>query len=312
MLNFLFLALSLFLVVKSSGYAIRYASNVAHALRLPAYVIGFIVVAIISILPETFIAIDSAVREIPSFGLGMLFGSNVADLSLVLAIVAFTTVSGIRVGSRILEENRLYPLFIAFPIFAGFDGYYSRDEGIFLIAVGLLFFYLTFKRNRIALAPAEPHKHYPLRNFFYLLASMAFLLFGAHMTVQYGMALAQSVHMSPVLIGMIVVGLGTTLPELIFSLSAIRKKEDSLALGDVLGTVISDATIAVGVLAVIAPFSFPRHIIYVTAGFMVAASLVLFTLMRSGKILTKKEAILLCMFYIIFVLTEYILNGQGV
>lgn len=307
MIDFLLLACSLFLVIKSADFAIKYATRVAYILRLPRYVIGFLVVAVISILPETFIAIDSSLRGIPSFGLGTLFGSNVADLTLVFAIIIFSTAGGIKVSSKILEENRWYPLLLAFPIFVGFDGHYSRTEGVFLIAAGLLFYYLTFKKNYSIEAPTENH-HLRRRNILLLIISMAALLLGSHLTVKYGVAFAESVHLNPVLIGMLIVGLGTTLPELFFSLKAVREKESGLALGDILGTVVSDATIAVGIVALISPFYFSQKIVYITAAFMVLASFILLKFMRSGKILTKKEGILLFLFYAVFILTEYTIS----
>ncbi len=309
MLNLLFLVASLFLVFKSSDFAIRYASNLAYTLKLPKYVIGFIVVAVISILPETFISINAAVRGIPSFGLGTLFGSNVADLTLVLAVVVFSVARGLKVESKILEENRWYPFFLALPILVGFDGYYSRVEGLFLIAAGIFFFYLTFRKNHHDV-PVEEHKeHYAYKNLFFLACSMGGLLLGSHLTVKFGVAFAEALAINPVLIGMFFVGLGTTLPELFFSLKAVRHEGDGLALGDVLGTVISDATIAVGVLALINPFSFPQKIVYITATFMVAAAILLFSFMRSGRIITKKEGLLLLLFYAMFVLVEYTING---
>ncbi|MFA5098636.1 MAG: sodium:calcium antiporter [Candidatus Paceibacterota bacterium] len=318
MINLAFLAISLFLVIKSSNYAVKYASNLAHALKLPRYVVGFLVVAVISILPETFIAINSALDGIPSFGLGTLFGSNVADLTLVFTIIILSTAGGIRVNSKILESNKWYPFFIALPIFAGIDGYYSRPEGIFLIIAGAAFYYLTFRKNHRDCSAAEEaiennhdHNHgkkHIFKNIGYLGLSMAVLLFGAHLTVKYGVSLAQFVKINPVFIGMLVVGLGTTLPEMIFSIRAVKHKDNCLALGDILGTVISDATIAVGVVALISPFSFPVRIIYITAMFMVLASVLLFHFMRTGRILTKKEAVLLLFFYAVFITTEYVVN----
>jgi len=121
-------------------------------------------------------------------------------------------------------------------------------------------------------------------------------------------AFAESIKISPVLVGMLVVGLGTTLPELFFSLRAVKQNGASLALGDVLGTVISDATIAVGVMAVIQPFDFPVQIVSITAAFMFLASILLLAMMKSGRVLTKHEGLILFLFYIVFVLTEYLFS----
>ena len=137
---------------------------------------------------------------------------------------------------------------------------------------------------------------------------MAVLLLGSHLTVKYGEAVAQSAGVSPVFIGMFLVGLGTTLPELSFAIKAVKCKGECLAIGNVLGTAISDATIVVGVLALLNPFVFPQKIVYITAMFMVAASILLLLFMRSDKTLTKKEGFLLILFYLIFMMTEYTFN----
>ena len=134
------------------------------------------------------------------------------------------------------------------------------------------------------------------------------MLAGSHFTVTSAAALASYFGVSPVLIGMLIVGLGTTMPELFFSLKSVKKQNDSLAVGDILGTVLADATILVGVLALIHPFSFPQKIIYVTGVFMVVASFLLFNFMRSGRTLTKKEAYLLFLFWLVFVLAEFLVN----
>lgn len=307
---FLYLAAlfaSLFLVIKSADYSIRFSSALARSFRIPTYSVGFFVVAIISILPEAFISITSAFQGVPEFGLGTLFGSNVADLTLVLALVAFATANGIRVSSNILQKNKWYPLLLALPIAVGFDGHYSRLEGLLLVVAGAFFYYWTLRRE--GNESAEKSGTVKYRHTLYLGLSMLGLLVGSHLIVQYGVAFAESVHLSPILIGMLIVGLGTTLPELMFSIRAVRKRRHELALGDILGTVISDATIVVGLLALINPFSFPQKIVYVTAGFMVAAGALLFVQMRTGKILSKQEAIALVAFYISFVVVEYLVSG---
>jgi len=296
---------SLLLVIKSADYSIRFSSALARSFRIPTYSVGFFVVAVISILPETFISITAAFQGVPAFGLGTLFGSNVADLSLVLALVAVATAKGIRVSSNILEKNKWYPLLLALPIAIGLDGHYSRPEGFLLVLVGTLFYYWTLRREGNE-AAERGTVHY--RHMLYLGASMIGLLIGSHLIVQYGVAFAESVRLSPILVGMLIVGLGTTLPELLFSLRAVRHRKHELALGDVLGTVISDATIVVGLLALINPFSFPQKIVYVTAGFMVVAGVVLFVQMRTGRILSKREAVGLIGFYVLFVLVEYLVN----
>lgn len=306
--NLFILAVSLFLVIRGATFSTRYAVRLAENFRLSKYIVGFIIVAIISILPETFISINSAVAGIPAFGLGTLFGSNVADLTLVFAIIILFAGRGIKVESKILKNNMIYPFLLLIPLVLGLDGYYSRLEGIALIIMGAVFYYFAFKNSpRDQKISSHGAGHW--KNLLFLLLSMAVLLIGSHFTVSSAASLAQNLGITPILIGMLIVGLGTTMPELLFSLNSVKKRNDSLAVGDILGTVLADATIVVGILALISPFSFPTRIIYVTGIFMVLAAFLLFYFMRTGRTLSKKESLLLFIFWIFFVLVEFFING---
>lgn len=305
-LSFIFLLISLFVVIKSANLAIRYSIHLAESLNLPKYIIGFVVVAVISILPETFISITSAIEKIPSFGLGTLFGSNIADLTLIFSLVVFLSGRKIKIESQLIKNRLLHIGVIAIPIILGLNGYYSRLDGVLLISVGLLFYYLVLKKN-IYVAKIDREK-FNIKNLVFLLFSMTGLLLGSHFTVKYGVDFARGLNVSPILIGMLVVGLGTTLPELFFSIKAAKHHHDNLALGDILGTVVADATIVVGIMALISPFAFNLRIIYITGLFMFLAIFLLFYFMKSDRILSRKEAVLLFVFYIIFVLTEFLVN----
>jgi cation:H+ antiporter len=104
MLDLLLFLVSLIIVVKAAGSAIRYSSNLADSLHLSKHVVGFLLIAGISVMPETLIAIQSAIQGIPSFGVGTLFGSNVADLSLVFAVTLLFG-KGLKVESKILKDQ---------------------------------------------------------------------------------------------------------------------------------------------------------------------------------------------------------------
>lgn len=293
------------MVIKGSAMATTYVSKLAESFRLSKYTIGFIIVAIISVLPETFVAINSAIKGISSFGLGVLFGGNVADLTLVFTILVLYAGKGLKVESKILKNHVVYPFILLLPLILGLDGYYSRVEGITLIIVGAIFYYITL-RNGTRSAVSLNHGNNKNKNFWMLLFSMAILLVGAYFIVTSATSLATMIGISPIIIGMLVVGLGTTIPELFFSLKSIKRNNNSLAIGDILGTVLADATIVVGILALINPFSFSQEIIYVTGSFMLTASLILFKFMRSGRMLNRLEAFMLLLFWLVFIATEFL------
>ncbi|MEI7480262.1 MAG: hypothetical protein WCJ59_01410, partial [bacterium] len=187
-------------------------------------------------------------------------------------------------------------------------GHYSRLEGAVLIIIGIVFYYITLRRSYGDAAVSEWSYGSKLKNFAYLVLGLLMLLTGSHFIVTSATSLAGLFAISPVLIGMLVVGVGTTIPELFFSLNAVKKNDCNLAIGDIFGTVLADATIVVGLLALISPFSFPVIIVYVTGLFMVGASIILLLLMRSGEVLTRKESYILFSYWLIFVFVEFFVS----
>ncbi len=307
MQNFLIFVVSIFLLVKGATLATKYSVKLATNFRLSKYIIGFIIVAFVSILPEALVSINAALKGMPEFGLGTLFGSNVADLTLIFAILTVYAGRGLKIESKVLKDARFYPFVLMVPILFGLNGYYSRLEGSILILVGLFFYYLVFKNGE--LSPEDGIKgENKYKNFFLLIFSLLLLIVGSHFTVISASGIAHGLSINPILIAMLVVGLGTTLPELFFSLKSVKKNDDGLAVGDLLGTVLADATILVGLLAVISPFYFPVKIIYIAGVFMLVASFILLKFMRSGKVLSKKEALFLFLFWVVYALTEFFIN----
>jgi len=305
LLTLVIFIVALYLVIKGAMVATRCAAQVAESFHLSRYTIGFIIVAIISILPEAFIAISSGLSGVPSFGFGMLLGSNVADLTLIFTIIVLYAKRGLKIESKILKNQSVYPFMLLLPLVLGSDGYFSRLEGAALVIVGVIFYYLALK-NGVDDVAVLSNRNDRYKSLLQLFGSMVILLVGSYLVVTSATTLANSLGVSPILIGMLVVGLGTTMPELFFSLEAVRKKDDSLAIGDILGTVLADATIIVGVLALIDPFAFSQKIIYVTGIFMVIASFLLFHFMRSGRTLSRREAYMLFVFWLVFVFVEFL------
>lgn len=303
MVNFIVFILALILVFKSAEAALKHSSAVATSLGLSKGTVGFLLIAFISVLPETFISIFSALEGDPSIGLGTLFGSNVADLTLVLALVAWVGGRNIKVESHILKNAGYYLGLLAIAILLGVDSFYSRSEGILLIIGGVLFHLHLLKGG--AQEKLKMDTKFSFRSLLALILSMGLLLLGAHFTVNSAVEIAGILGVKPALVGMFIIAIGTTLPELFFSIKAVKQKEDGLALGDILGTVLTDATIVVGILAMIHPFSFDARIVYSTGTIMLLSAGVVFYLMKTGKKLTQKEACLLGLIYMVFVMVEW-------
>ncbi len=310
MTAFLILTLSLFAVVQGAAFATKYSEKVAESFHLSRYVVGFVVVSFISILPEALIAINSALQGEPSLGVGTIFGSNVADLTIIFAILVFIAGRrGVRVEKGLMKKLAIYPLFLTIPLLLGVNGHYSREEGVVLVIVGIIFYYSVFRRS-VGVSSRDPSLAAKrARNIVLLILSMALLLVASHFTAKSAVELAHFLNVKPVLIGVLIISLGTTIPELFFSIRAIRHKKDSLAVGDILGSVLADATIVVGLVAIISPFSFPQIIAYIAGGFMVASSIILINTMHTRLRVDRKEAFLLVLIYFIYIACELIANA---
>lgn len=173
---------------------------------------------------------------------------------------------------------------------------------------GGLFYYYTIKNGSEDAPSYHAENMSKQKSFIMLLISMMILLIWAHFIISSSLQIAELLWVNSIVIDMLVVWLWTTIPELFFALQSIRNNDDSLAIGDILWTVLADATIVIGLIAVISPFDFPDRIIYFTGVFMLTAACILFYLMKTGKMLTKKEANILFLFWIFFAVLELYLN----
>lgn len=307
------LVLLLIVLGKSAAWAVRAAISLSHAFHWPAFAVSVLVVAV-SILPETIISVLAALNGVPALGLGTLLGSNVADLTLVFGVVALFSRRELKVQSAFIKKDHLYLAFLALPLVLGFGGYYSRFDGVLLVASSVLFLWLMLGKTAGSGllgrggSPASINGFTLAKSAAILLAALLALAVSAYYTVEYAVLLAGRLGVAPALIGLLVVALGTTLPELLFSLRAARNAHTTLALGDILGTVIADATLVLGITAIIHPFSFNPRLVVLTGFFMLLAGMFSLSLLRSGKTLTRSEGGLLVVFYAVFIAVEFMLR----
>lgn len=310
LLNFVFFLLFLFILIKCAGYAIQYSSRLAKALHFPEFIVSFFIIALISVLPEATISIISAFRGEPGLGLGTLLGSNVADLTLVFGIVALFSSSGIKVKSKIISNNFYFLILLLFPLILGFDGKFTRVDGLILVLLGLVFFIkIAFDSHRFRKKFNNTKREHFFKSLTFLIISLGILLLSAFLTVKFAMNFAHDAKLPTILVGLTIIAFGTCLPELIFSIKAVRKNHDGLALGDILGTVIADATIILGIVALISPFTYNPYNIYITGGAMFLAGLLVTIFMKSDKIIKKSEGIFLIIFYILYIFIEFLINN---
>ncbi len=293
-------------LVKSAEYAIKSVSHLARWLRLTEFTTSFIVIAVVSSLPETIISVLSALEGNPSIGLGTLLGGNIADLTLILGLVTLAA-HPLRVHSRIIKKDLYLGALCMLPIILGLNGILSRLDGIILIAAGIIFMCILLKEREYFHKPFQDKDHY-LKNGLILLASITVMVVSAHFVFSSAEALAIGIGVPAILIGLVLVALGTTLPEFTFSLQSVRKGHSEMAIGDLWGTVIVDACIGVGLTALIAPIAVNLYILSIIGIFTLFAVVFSLIFMRTDGVLTKNEALTLIFFYLAFVVAQILLQ----
>ena len=295
-----------FVLVKSAEYAVKTVAQLARFFRLTEFVTSFILVAFISSLPEIFISVMSALGGNPSIGLGTLLGGNIADLTLILGLI---TLAGhpIRVHSSIIKKDLYLGALCLLPIILASNGILSRLDGAILVITGIVFLIILLKERQYFHKPYNGRDHWS-KYILILAASVAFMLLSAHFVVKSSEALALSIGVPAILIGLVLVALGTTLPEFIFSLQSVRRGHADMAIGDLWGTVIVDACIGVGITALITPIAVNLFVLSIVGIFTAFAVFFSLAFMRTDGILTKNEALALVLFYIGFVVVQIFLR----
>lgn len=310
-INLILCFVFLFLVWKCSSYAIKYASELAKQFHLSQFVVSFFIIAIISALPEAIIAIISAMNGEPELGVGTLLGGNITDLTLIFGLVALVSSRGIKVESKILRNNLLYLIMLFVPVLLGLDGKFSRIDGGILVLLGIIFFVKIYQ-NSSRFKKKFKFNYAKRSNFtkslLLLVLSLIGLLISAHFTVEFATDFAYEIKMPLILIGITIVAFGTCLPELAISLKSVKTNSNEVALGDLLGTVMTDATIVMGIVALISPFNCPFSGFIFSSLTRFIAGIFVIIFMNSEKSVNKKEGIALVLFYVLFIFIEIIMN----
>ncbi len=306
-LNIIIFIIACLILVISGTLLIRSLPKMASYLKISGFVIGFILIALSTSIPELFIGITSALNRTPILSLGDVLGSNVINLTLVIGLVVIFA-RGIQVKGKVIKRDLFYTFIITLlPLFLMLDRQLSRLDGIVLLLVFLIYLIslLSQKRNRTKNVSNISRKEF-LKSSLIFSLGIILLLISAQVIVHFGSLLALELGLPLILIGIAIVALGTSLPELTFQINAVRAKREEMALGDLLGSVSANSALVLGIVALIYPITITDFSLFlVVAGFLIAA-LILFTiLVRTKEKLTWKEGLILVFLYIIFIIVEF-------
>jgi cation:H+ antiporter len=305
---YLLLAGGFLLLVKGADWLVAGASELARRLRISDLAIGLTVVAFGTSLPELFVNTAASLAGSTGIAIGNVVGSNIANILLILGVSAL--IRPLRVGRGTVWREIPFSLLAAaaLGILANdhlLDGWFysdiSRSDGLVCLLFFSIFLYYSaaVAREGGGLEAAAPRKRGEAGRSVLLMAlGLAGLCLGGHWIVGGAMQIARSLGMSESLVGLSIVALGTSLPELAASAMAAWRNNLEIAVGNIVGSNIFNIFFVLGVSAVIRPLPFDRSV-NLDIGMAVFAGLVLFLTMFSGRrqCLDRWEAALLVCLY---------------
>jgi cation:H+ antiporter len=319
-LIFLIILFSL-LLIRSADMVVVAIRRVSKQSRTKIFAFSAIILALGTSFPELFVGITSAIEKQPNLSLGVVMGSNIANIALVGGMSAFF-VGKVRVWGNYLRHDVWIALLAGIlPLVLILDKTLSRVDGLVLLAV--YFAYATgFFRVRYEQIGKEQQEEKFVYRFFRqfnhingvktkefgrLFAGLALMLFSADAIVRLSSELASQANVPIFLVGLVVLAIGTSLPELAFSFRSLEEHEPSMFFGNLLGSTIANSTLIIGVSSVI----YPIKIVAVGEYFLaVLAFVIIFSVfwlfIRTKHRLDRWEAGTLLFLYLVFLVLEFL------
>lgn len=305
--------ISCLLLVRSGTWVVSSLTRIAQFLKWKEFVVAFILMAFTTSVPELFIGIFSAFAKIPELSLGNIFGANIVVLTLAVGM-SVLILGGLGIERETVRRNSIFMAIVALlPFFLLLDGDLSRiDGGILLIAFAFYMIWL-FRRKEFFSKIYDETPQFKgfraIKNYFknlgIFLGSVSLLLLAAQGIIHSASFFAQFIGVPVGMIGILAVGMGTALPEVYFSIQAGRVGQSPMILGNLMGSIVINSTLILGIVALIRPIEIINFSPYSIARVFLIISVIYFLLIsRTKDKITKKEALGLILIYFIFLIFE--------
>lgn len=313
------LVLSLILI-KAADMVIVAIRRISHGSKAGVFTISAIILALGTSLPELFVGVTSALEGSPNLSLGVIFGSNIANIALIGGLTAVFAGNVLVRSQQVQNETLIAFLAGILPAFLASDQSLSRVDALIMLSVYLAYTTGFFRRRYMQIAKEQREedsfvyrfirqfnhvRSKKTREFGRLFIGVALLLATSDAIVRLSTILAQAAGLPLFLIGLFVIAIGTSLPELVFSLKSIAEHEPSMFFGNILGSTIANSTLVVGVTTLIHPLNvvaFDEYVLAVLA--FVAIFISFWVFIRSKHTLERWEGVVLMLFYIAFIVSE--------
>ncbi len=306
---FVFIA-SLYILIKASDYFTDSAEKIGLHFKVPAFIVGVTIVAVGTSLPELISSIFAVLDNASEIVVGNVIGSNIANIFLVLGVAAILG-KKLKVHHGLIHVD-LSILFGAMALFAIaiWDQNFSIGEAVLSIALLIVYILYTLKQQKRD--DKEIKKEIKKRNnikkkekldkkvWLILITSAIFIFIGAKYTVESVISLSELFNIGKEIIAISAVALGTSLPELFVSITAAKKGNPEMAIGNVLGSNIFNTLAVMGIPALIGTLTIPKGILTFSLPVMIIATLAYYFATQDREV-TQWEGWMLLILYILFI-----------
>lgn len=295
MINIVFIILGLIFLIKGADFLIDGASNIARKFKISEFVIGLTVIAVGTSLPELMVSIQSILKGSPDLLVGNVVGSCVCNLLLILGIISI--IRPIKIQK---ESNIVLMLFsiLAVGIFGNMYGMITKVEGILLLLIFSIFLLSSFTGKQEEISGKQDSV---IKSIIFLILGIILLKYGGDFVVNNASILAKDFNISEKIIGVTIVALGTSLPELVTSIIAIRKNSVEIAVGNIIGSNIFNLLLVLGITSFIKPIQFSGEYNFDLIFLVITTLLIIISCLKNkNEELRRKEGIILLGFFILY------------
>ena len=322
-INILLIILGFFLLIKGADILIDGASNIAKKFHIPEIVIGLTIVAIGTSMPELMVSLNASIKGLSDISVGNVIGSNLANLLLILGVTSIIKPLVFKRETKLIESPFTLFITILFFLFANYSIFgdinvISRGEGVVLLLLCVLFIIYNlimakkgneFDREKVKINKKEEKKINILKSLIMIIIGIIGLKFGGDFVVENVRELAISFGISEKLVSLTIVAFSTSLPELITSITATKKGEEDMAIGNIIGSQILNILLIIGVSSVISPITYSISYnmdLYILIGASIL--FVLYPFIGKKDTMTRYNGILFVIIYVIYMISLVIKN----
>lgn len=252
-MEYLLLIIGFVLLIKGADFFVDGAASIAGKLRVPALIIGLTVVSMGTSMPEAAVSISASISGSNSLSLGNVIGSNIFNLLMVVGVSS--VILPIVTDKAVLKRDMPFNIGITVVLLLVLlDGELSRLDGGILLVIFAAYMFLLFKSAKNGQNDEEAPKQYSwLKSILLSVIGVGAIIGGGQLVVNNATTIAKNLGMGETLVGLTIVAIGTSLPELVTSIVAAKKNEPGIAMGNAVGSCIFNILFILGITGAIKP-----------------------------------------------------------